>query len=111
MGHINEKDGSGPAAGEMLDFLEKMNEDRLALISKKVLHRPQDCLSNLKAHLRKKMVNEESDQRARLWDDGVDSHILYYPAHRGVVQLELKDASPLSKLEKACTDGLKSIWF
>ena len=81
------------AAGELFHFLSDKDEETMALISRKILHRPADCLLNLKKYLAEKMIRHENDDRPRKWR--ADSHIsLIYQAARGVTQLHFSNTSP-----------------
>lgn len=76
----------------MYTFLKPLDKRQLALLSKKVLHRPQDCLLNLRNFLHDSMLSYDNDQRPRRWSAG-DRHLLY-PAVRGTVQLTLGRSMP-----------------
>lgn len=91
------QEASYHAAGDLLTFMADKDDEILAVISKKVLHRPQDCLSLLKKDLMTNMIKIENDQRPRRWLDGA-GHCLYYQALRGICQLELTSSCPQSKL-------------
>ena len=72
------------------------DERQLALISKKVLNRPQECLSVLKRQLEERMIRDENDHRPRVWQADSNAYKLYFPAMQGVTQLDLTPLSPRS---------------
>ena len=81
----------------MYEFLDQWDDHRLALISKKVLNRPQECLFVLKRQLDERMIKDENDHRPRIWHPKASIFKLYFPAMQGVTQLDLTPLSPRSK--------------
>ena len=77
--------------------MAEKDERQLALISKKVLNRPQECLSILKHQLDERMIRDENDHRPRIWQADTSPYNLYFPAMQGVTQLDLTPLSPRSK--------------
>ena len=67
----------------MYQFLMNKDEWQLAVISKKVLNRPQECLSLLKRQLDERMIRDENDHRPRVWQPKSSAWKLYFPAMKG----------------------------
>ena len=87
--------------------MEERDERQLALISKKVLNRPQECLLALKQQLELRMIRDENDHRPRVWQAQGSTFKLFFPAMQGVTQLDL---TPLSPRSECLTAWIMLMW-